>query len=96
MLSKASLGLSDWRSQNAVVCVAMQIVSAISSGFAGTALVRLLESDVCRNYYIRNDSSFIASDGSVAEMKCKKAAIQASLSGLLSIGTVTATAPGTH
>lgn len=94
MPSTTGLRLGDWPYQNTVVCMAILVVSAMSSGLAGTALLRLLESDVCRDYYLRIDSTLIAPDDSIAEMKCKGAAVQASLSGLLSVGTIAATVPG--
>jgi len=67
----------------------------MSVSLSNTPLLRLLESNVCGNYYRVHNPSLIAVDGSVPEAQCKEPGVQSIISDLNGSASVLALVPGT-
>lgn len=80
--------------QAAYICLALRVLSIVSASFSSTALVRIIEADVCRIYYQTNKPSVIVAGHGVAETDCKLAQVQADLSMLNGVNTSLSVIPG--
>jgi hypothetical protein len=89
MASRVSV---NW--QTAYVCLMLRLGETLNIAFSTTPLLRLLESNVCRNYYRHHDSSAIALDGNVPEDQCKVVEIQGRISDLNGTASILTLLPG--
>ena len=74
----------------AIVVIILDVGSALS--FA--PMQRLLESSICRSYYLEHDPSMVSSDGSVDEKFCKVRQVQTELAMIRGYLSMFDNAPG--
>lgn len=64
----------SWRT--AYTALVLRFAETLIVAISNTPMLRLLEADVCRNYYRVYDPSVIAIDDSIPESLCKIAGVQ--------------------